>query len=67
MTSLRGTQLQPNSQNSTNLLLQAKQTGQNIQRRITKPVVGKLMPNQRTQLPVDTIFTNRKLPGISHG
>lgn len=49
------------------MLLQAKQTGQNVQRRITKPIVGKIVSSQRTQLPVDTVLTNRNLPVVSQG
>lgn len=67
LTSIRGTKIQQNPSNSTNLLLQAKQAGQNVQRRMTKPIVGKLVSNQRTQLPVDTVLANRKLPGVHQG
>lgn len=67
LTSLRGTKIQQSPAKSTNLLLQSKQTGQNLQRRLTKPIVGKLLSNPRTQLPVDTVLANRKLPTVPQG
>lgn len=47
--------------------MQAKQTAQNVQRRITKPIVGKLVSNPRSPLPVDTVLANRKLPSVPQG
>lgn len=67
LTSLRGTKIQQNPTKPTNLLLQAKQAGQNVQRRITKPIVGKLVSNPRAQLPVDSVLTNRKLSSVPQG
>jgi len=49
------------------LLLQTKQASQNVQHRITKPIVGKFVSSPRTQLPTDTVLANRKLPGVSQG
>lgn len=67
MTSLRGTKIQQNSAKTANLLLQAKQAAQNVHRRITKPIVGKIVSSPRSQLPVDTVLANRKLPVVSQG
>lgn len=68
LTSIRGTtNIQQSSTKTANLVLQTKQTGQNIQRRITKPIVGKIVSSQRTQLPVDTVLGTRKLPGVPQG
>lgn len=64
MTSICGTKIQQNSSKTANLLVQAKQTTQNVQRKITKPLVGQFMSNQRAQLPVDSVLANRKLSGV---
>lgn len=61
MTSLRGTKIQQNPANTANLLVQATQ---NVQRKITQPLVGKFMSNQRAQLPVDSVLANRKLSAV---
>jgi len=49
------------------LIVQANQGTQNVQRKITKPLVGKFMSNQRAQLPVDSVLANRKLSGVPPG
>lgn len=64
MTSLRGTKIQQTPAKTANLLVQARQATPNVQRKITKPLVGKFMSNQRAQLPVDSVLANRKLSGI---
>uniref|UniRef100_A0A2H8TJP8 Nuclear factor related to kappa-B-binding protein n=1 Tax=Melanaphis sacchari TaxID=742174 RepID=A0A2H8TJP8_9HEMI len=64
LTSLRGTKTQQTPTKTANLLVQAKQATQNVQRKITKPLVGKFVSNQRAQLPVDSVLANRKLSGV---
>lgn len=64
MTSLRGTKIQQTPSKTTNLLVQANQATQNLQRKITNPLVGKFVSNQRPQLPVDSVLANRKLSGV---
>ncbi|XP_060849456.1 uncharacterized protein LOC132928660 [Rhopalosiphum padi] len=64
LTSLRGTKIQQTPAKTANLLVQARQATPNVQRKITKPLVGKFMSNQRAQLPVDSVLANRKLSGI---
>lgn len=67
MTSLCGAKIQQTPSKTANLLVQAKQAAQNIQRKITKPLVGKFMSNQRAQVPVDSVLANRKLSSVSPG
>ncbi|KAE9537995.1 hypothetical protein AGLY_005967 [Aphis glycines] len=64
LTSLRGTKIQQTPSKTANLLVQANQATQNVQRKITKPLVGKFVSNQRPQLPVDSVLANRKLSGV---
>jgi len=64
LTSLRGTKIQQTPSKTANLLVQANQATQNVQRKITKPLVGKFVSNQRAQLPVDSVLANRKLSGV---
>jgi len=64
LTSIRGTKIQQNPAKTASLLVQAKQATQNVQRNITKPLVGQFMSNQRAQLPVDSVLANRKLSGV---
>lgn len=47
--------------------MQTKPSGQTVQRRIAKPLVGKLLSNPRGQLPVDSVLANRKLAGVAQG
>lgn len=51
------------------MLLQTQQAGPSGQHRITKPIVGKIVPNQqiRTQLPADSVIGNRKLSSVPQG
>jgi hypothetical protein len=45
-------------------MLQTKQSGQSVQHRLTKPIVGKIVSSPRAQLPVDSVIGNRKLSSV---
>ncbi|XP_050542288.1 nuclear factor related to kappa-B-binding protein isoform X2 [Daktulosphaira vitifoliae] len=67
LSSLHGAKIQQSTTKTSNVLLQTKPSGQTLQRRIAKPLVGKLLSNPRGQLPVDSVLANRKLPGVAQG